>query len=282
MLPSITPPPSLPPFLAKQHGQESLPLFATTTPQAGLSRRRQLFTPGVPRTLEFEWDLTQDRMTVLDAWFESILLAGEREFSVQVANLGPGLLWFAARFVEPYSAAADDASNWRVTGRLLLTGAGSIDAPPPAALVAAIQVALRGSAGLRVLKPLAAAVTVALTGPTPVTLTSIGSSQGSSLAVGRNSGVTSAVGSSTGSANAQGRAFSSGRVQGLATVSGVGYGLSVSTGSSSGAATVSGSGRSLSKSAGSSSGASSVTGIPSSQATSTGSASGTATVTGIS
>lgn len=220
-LPAITIPSSLPPFLAKTHDLEFLALFADVPAQAGHGRRRQLFTPGGPRVLSFEMDLTQDQMTVFENWFETVLLAGERQFSALMANRGPGLRWFAAKFVEPYTPAADDAGNWRVTGKLLLTGKGSATAPPPGSLEMAIVIPLTGSAGLRVQKPLALAVSIALLPPPNVSGTGVGTIHGFGVAAGRNSGISVSYGTVVGTSTVLGRARSAGRAAGVAIVTGI-------------------------------------------------------------
>lgn len=220
-LPAITIPSSLPPFLAKTHDLEFLALFADVPAQAGHGRRRQLFTPGGPRVLSFEMDLTQDQMTVFENWFETVLLAGERQFSALMANRGPGLRWFAAKFVEPYVPAADDAGNWRVTGKLLLTGKGSATAPPPGSLGLAVAIPLTGSASLRVQKPLALAVSIALLPPPNVTGTGVGTIHGFGVAAGRNSGISVSYGTVVGTSTVLGRARSVGRVIGTSIVTGI-------------------------------------------------------------
>jgi hypothetical protein len=160
-LPELTLPYGTPIFLGTGHGIELTPMYADIGMRTGHDRRRRVYTT-VPRTVTVELFLSQAQMTAFHEWYEGPLDVGAQYFSTRVANQGPGLLWWKARFVEPYTADALHSRYWRVKATLLLVGDGSTTGPYTAAMNAAVTVALSGSAVLTVPNDLSAAVTVAL------------------------------------------------------------------------------------------------------------------------
>lgn len=167
-LPELTLPDGTPAFLADGHAIELMPMYADVGMRTGHDRRRRVYTV-VPRTVSVGLQLTAAQMAALHDWFEGPLQAGAMQFSAQVANQGPGLLWWNARFVEPYTADAGDAgASFRVQARLLLVGDGSVTGPYVPAMQAAVQIALSGAVVLTVPVALAAGVTVALLPATPL------------------------------------------------------------------------------------------------------------------
>lgn len=161
-LPELTLPDGTPPFLAEGHAIELAPVYADVPMRTGHARRRRIYTTA-PRTVQVALQLTAAQMLALHEWFEGPLEAGAQWFSAQVAKQGSGLLWWKARFVEPYEAdAGPSAVLWRVTARLLLVGDGSASSPYMTAMSAAVTVALSGGAALTIPIALDATVTVAL------------------------------------------------------------------------------------------------------------------------
>lgn len=160
-LPELTLPPGTPGFQAEGHAIELKPLYADTPMRTGHPRKRRLYTV-VPRTVPVLLILTQDQMTAFHDWFEGPLAAGANTFSAQVARQGPGLLWWEARFVEPYTAEPMAGVYWRVTANLLLTGVGSPTAPYTPNMFAAVYVGLSGAASIQASALLSAAATIEL------------------------------------------------------------------------------------------------------------------------
>jgi hypothetical protein len=105
-------------------------------------------------------------MTALDLWFEQTLNVGVEPFTAEVANQGPGRLFWRAVWAEPYVSVPQPTPEgvfWTVTGRILLTGTGEATRPTTGELSAEIEVALLGSATLVLPDtPLATEITVAL------------------------------------------------------------------------------------------------------------------------
>lgn len=161
-LPELTLPPGTPAFSVENHDIEMGSMFADIPMRTGHHRRRRVYTT-VPRVVSVKLDLTLAQMAAVHDWFEGPLQVGVQPFSAQVANQGPGLLWWKARFVEPYTAEADSAgqSFW-VTAKLLLTGVGQVAAPYSPSMSAGVRVGLVSSCTLTVPLNLAAAVVIAL------------------------------------------------------------------------------------------------------------------------
>ena len=160
-LPELTLPDGTPAFLAAGHAIELVDQYADTAVVTGHTIRRRVYTT-TPRTMQVALFLTQAQATAFHEWYEGPLLGGLQYFSAQVKNQGPGLLWWKARFVEPYTAEALENRYWRITAKLLLVGDGTTTAPYVPAMHASAQIALSGSVMLTVPVSLAAAVSIAL------------------------------------------------------------------------------------------------------------------------
>ena len=161
-LPELTLPDGTPAFLADGHSIELMPMYADVPMRTGHDRRRRVYTI-VPRIVSVSLEVTAAQMLAFHTWFEGSLQAGAVEFSAQVANQGPGLLWWRARFVSPYTAEAGEGGGvFRITASLLLTGTGSVTGPYTPNLYAASQTALTGSIVLTAPVSLAADSVIAL------------------------------------------------------------------------------------------------------------------------
>lgn len=262
-LPPILYPSTLPLFLAVPHDLNLLSAYAAVPRMSGHGRKRRMYAGNVPKLWSVALDLTNDQAALFFEWYENVLLAGQRQFSAQYANQGPGLRWWASQWVkESYKAQAIDGGGWMISGQLRLTGTGRTEGPPEQSLSVTIPVAVLGTAALAVEKPLAATVTVAVLPPAAVNHVGVGTSAGVATVIGRHSGIVVAQGTSAGVATVQGRPLSRGTSAGAATVSGVGRAVIGSVGTSAGAATVSGVGRSASR--GTSAGVATVSGTSSS------------------
>jgi hypothetical protein len=149
-LPEITPPAGTPIFLLSGHAVQSRTLYADVPYRTGQARRRRTCTTA-PRAVTVGWLLTSEEMQEVDAWYEDVLLAGEREFSAQVKGIGSpagGLLWFRARWIAPYECESLHFGRWRVTGSLLLTGDGQEADPYTPEMAGELRLDLRGAARL--------------------------------------------------------------------------------------------------------------------------------------
>lgn len=161
-LPELTLPDGTPAFLADGHSIELTPMYADVPMRTGHDRRRRVYTT-VPRMVNVGLQVTAAQMLALHNWFEGPLQAGVQWFSAQVANQGPGLLWWKARFAEPYTAdAGEAAASFRVSAKLLLVGQGSTTGPYSPYLQASTQIAFSGSAVLTSPNNLSAATVIAL------------------------------------------------------------------------------------------------------------------------
>ena len=273
-LPELTVPAGLPPFLSAPHEIELVPVFATVGFAAGHSRTRRLFTTA-PRIVRVDWDLTESQMAAVDDWYEDILEAGKRQFAAQVANQGTGLLWWTAEWEEPYEANPGQIADWRVSGRLRLTGTGTTVAPVPSTLRLGVTAALLGSASPQVDKKLSLGITVALLPPAPSTVTAVGTAAGVGTGNGRSppnvaragsaAGTSTAVavpirpgtGAAAGTSTAQARSDNVGLSYGTSTTAATG--TFANRGQAAGTSTVGGVGRWAAR--GSAAGTSTVTGV---------------------
>lgn len=162
LLPELTLPDGTPAFVAAGHTIDLTQMYADVAMRTGHDRRRRVYTT-VPRMVNVALHLTAAQVLAFHQWFEGPLQAGAQWFSALVANQGPGLLWWKARFAEPYTAdAGDGGGNFRVVAKLLLVGDGSANAPYSANLSAASLTALSGAAVLTSPTTLASASVIAL------------------------------------------------------------------------------------------------------------------------
>jgi hypothetical protein len=142
-LPELTVPELLPQLLGSDHGIEQGDVYG----RVDLTRRRRVRRlRTIPhRVVSVKWDLTSDQMGAFYRWYEEDLAGGVRQFSVQVANQGPGLLWWRAEWEEPYKAEPSQTLDWFVTGRIRLLGEGSVEGPVDTGLHAEVGWSVYGS-----------------------------------------------------------------------------------------------------------------------------------------
>lgn len=160
-LPELTTPPGTPPFRIAGHAIDPGSVYGEVPMGRGHGRKRRLWTTA-PRTVEVSWRLTQAQMSAVHTWFEESLLVGSRTFAALVANQGPGLRWWEAKWVSPYKHKPMSGGRWVVTGQLRLTGEPSAEGPVPTSLRLEVGAALAGSALVVVGKPLAVEFVAAL------------------------------------------------------------------------------------------------------------------------
>lgn len=128
-LPAITVPAAAPLFLASGHSVTEDSVYAPVRAATGSSRQRRVWTV-TERIVTVEWLLEAAVLTDVEAWFEDVLQAGARTFSVQLRNEGavPGFLWWEARWIS-FEVQMLHFGRGRVTGQLMLFGEGSAEGP---------------------------------------------------------------------------------------------------------------------------------------------------------
>jgi hypothetical protein len=169
VLPGITVPAGTPVFLAEGHAIELQPLYSSIEQSTGHTRLRRVRTSST-RVVDVGLSLDELQMYAFDDWFENILLAGERPFSAYVRSQGPGMLWWHARWQEPYTADPRGNGIWRVTGKLVLSGIGSLVGPDTSALSVSFGVNLVGQAELQQSASLSVSFGVDLTAGAPLSV----------------------------------------------------------------------------------------------------------------
>ena len=167
-LPGITLPDGVPILLGEGHAIEESSVFAAVKPTTGHRRMRRLYT--VPdRVVPVNWSLNSAQMAVFDDWFENALAVGSNFFSIRVKDQdSAGLLWWKAKWVEPYTADPVAPNRWHVTGSVKLFGEGSATPPDVSALALEISVPLTGSAVVTAPQGLELEITVALVSTTGI------------------------------------------------------------------------------------------------------------------
>jgi hypothetical protein len=143
-LPELLMPSGTPAFLAAGHGIELVPIHADVQFRTGHSRKRRVYTVA-PRFVDVGLLLEAPQMAAFHAWFEGPLQVGAQSFTAAVANQGPGLLYWQARFEAPYTAVAEALGRWVVTARLRLVGDGQAGPPVATSMGADTVVALTAS-----------------------------------------------------------------------------------------------------------------------------------------
>lgn len=167
-MPEIVLPTGLPAWLIDGHASDLEDAYAHTPMRTGHHRLRRVYRQP-PEVRAVSLQLLEEQAAVFHAWFEDDLLAGEREFAARVANRGPGIVWYAARFVgnPPYEATPlhlEGGVGWRIQARLLLTGAPQPAAPSLSSMWAFNYVTLTGRARNIASANMTATTTVALAG----------------------------------------------------------------------------------------------------------------------
>lgn len=162
-LPELQLPAGLPCFLVRGHSATLEGRYDDIRMAAGAARRRRVYTIA-PREVEVQAVYEADQAAQIDAWFEGPLQAGALHFAAHVRNQGPGMRWWDATWVEPYTMEALHEGRWRMSGRLRLYGAPSETPPERTTMRAAIRVPVDARAALTVGRTLAAAITVAVDG----------------------------------------------------------------------------------------------------------------------
>lgn len=128
-LPELLMPSSLPSFLANGHTVQFIDIYGNVSWSTGEDSKRMLYT-SAPRIVSVSMDLSAAQMADFYYWFEGPISVGTQWFSCQLANFGPGLLWFKSRFHTPYIATPDDNGlRWEVKFNLYVLGEGQFTPP---------------------------------------------------------------------------------------------------------------------------------------------------------
>lgn len=145
-LPDLLLPPGVPNFVVAAQSFGQLRRYGNVERGQGHDRKRRLRTR-TPRVIDVaSKKLSQAQMTALEDWYEDALLAGERPFSVELSNQGPGTLWWSARWVKSSFKQEPSNGGWVVSGQLHLTGQGEVDPPVLGALAFEYSLVLTGQA----------------------------------------------------------------------------------------------------------------------------------------
>lgn len=167
-LPEIVLPSGLPAWLIDGHQSELQDAYAHVRVRTGHHRVRRVFRQP-PEVRSVSLLLREDQALVFHRWFEDDLQAGAREFSARVANRGPGVVWYAARFEgdPPYEAIPlhlEGGVGWRIQARLRLTGVPHAVGPGLSTMWAFNYIVLAGRARGSASADMTATTVVALTG----------------------------------------------------------------------------------------------------------------------
>jgi len=126
-LPNIRVPPGTPRFEAAGHGIESDSAYAQVEYTTGHSRARRVTTEA-QHVVSVSWFLSAARLAAIEEWYETSLLAGERQFAAEVKTEGDATEWWTARWIS-FQTEMKTKNRGRVSGSLLLTG--TPEAEPP-------------------------------------------------------------------------------------------------------------------------------------------------------
>lgn len=148
-LPGILYPTALPCWRLDSYNVAPGDVYAQVQWATGENRVRRVFTTQ-QRTDSVHLTLTAADMEVFHDWYENVLQAGLMPFSAEMANLGPGMLWFQAQFLGPYRADPIGGEFWQVTFDLLITGDGEATPPDTSELGFSVAVPVVASAVLMV------------------------------------------------------------------------------------------------------------------------------------
>lgn len=134
---------------------ELLDPFASVDRTRGHGRKRRLFTMA-----ERNFDVQTKPMeisfaTIFEDWYENVLLAGARSFSVLLGNQGVGQVWWEAYWLEQPKYEPTHG-RITITGRLRLVGASTATSPATGAAAVEFGAPFISIVGARAVNPNAA------------------------------------------------------------------------------------------------------------------------------
>lgn len=122
-------PDSLPLPSSQNHVFTNVSMAQAVQFETGDVRRRRRYTRA-PQLLDLQWELSQTEFDTFHNWFEQTLMAGARQFDLQVASqTSVDVVWNSALFTRPYEATLDLGGKYIVRATLLVTGTPSIYKP---------------------------------------------------------------------------------------------------------------------------------------------------------
>lgn len=147
-LPEIMPPAGTPVFQENGHSHDVRSVYRDVGMGTGAARRRRK-TRLAPHVVSVSWFVDDAHVEAIEQWHESTLKAGSEAFAARVARIGArGLMWWSATWVGPLTYQPLSATQWRITGALLLdpvTG-GSVAGPISTSARVEFEAALTASA----------------------------------------------------------------------------------------------------------------------------------------
>ena len=126
-LPSLLLPATLPHWLAAGYASEPESIYGRAQMSTGHTRIRRVFTVA-DRKEQVSMLLSDAQLAAFHAWHELDLQAGLLPFAAQVANLGPGLVWFDALMLD-YTSTPQPGGISMLGATLLLRGSPSATGP---------------------------------------------------------------------------------------------------------------------------------------------------------
>ncbi len=170
-LPYIRLPSGFPDFMAAGHTVAPVDVYTQVPVSTGTAIRRRVYTTA-PLDVAVTARLTAAQAAAFGDWFEAVLLAGLLEFSAQIGGMqlfkagGAAPAWWRMRFVggRPVVTEPRPGIYWQLAAKVRLVGDASATAPATPPLAADIVAPLQASASIDYGLPLAADITMALTG----------------------------------------------------------------------------------------------------------------------
>ena len=148
LLPELMMPSSIPSFLSAGHSVQLVDIYGNIGWSTGEDSKRPVYTTA-PRIVTVSLDLSANQMADFYNWFEGPANGGTSYFSCQLANFGPGLLWFKSRFYTPYVATPDaNGTRWEVKFNLYVLGEGTFTMPARTSFLSSRGMQLQGSADI--------------------------------------------------------------------------------------------------------------------------------------
>ena len=125
-------------WLLDSHSGQDEEIYARTDMDMGPARLRRKYTQ-VPHVRSAKMFVTADEAKKFHEWFEVTLGVGQLRFIAQFHDIGAGLRWFEAEFVEPWEAEfvplaeqnkdGNAERAWKISVKVRLYGEGMLHNP---------------------------------------------------------------------------------------------------------------------------------------------------------
>jgi hypothetical protein len=103
------------------HGDSFEEIRSAFEPEIGVARRRNRMR-AAPRIFELQWTFEQDSFRIFDRWWQFDILAGAREFDIQLLDDDETIVWFTVRVLGEYETDVSTDQSWTVTMRVRAIG----------------------------------------------------------------------------------------------------------------------------------------------------------------